>query len=78
MAAKRQSQETTDALIKKDVENIINDVKDLKKDSADKDKNYFIVFVEQKEWEPYKRLIIAMAGILVSIGLLVLGGLINK
>ena len=78
MAAKRQSQETTDALIKKDVENIINDVKDLKKDSADKDKNYFIVFVEQKEREPYKRLIIAMAGILVSIGLLVLGGLINK
>lgn len=78
MATKRQSQETRDALIEKDVQNIIKDMKDIKDDVGAKDKNYFIVFVEQKEWEPYKRLIIAMAGILVSVGLLVLGGLINK
>lgn len=78
MASKRQSQETRDALIEKDVQNIMRDIKDIKDDVGVKDKNYFIVFVEQKEWEPYKRLIIAIASFLVAVGLLIVGGVIAK
>lgn len=74
----KQSQQTRDALLQKDVENIIADLKDYKATGDERDKNYFIVFVEQKEWEPHKRLLYGLVAFNVSQVLIALGVLLRR
>ena len=49
----RQSQETKDALLRRDVDQVIADFRQLANDAAKKDEKYYVVFLTKTDFEAF-------------------------